>query len=342
MTKASDKFTLKNGHGVLVDFIARGGQIVSVKTPDRDGNIDDIIIGYDTVKEALAGDAYLGAICGRFANRIYQGKLNIDGKEYQLEVNNGPNHLHGGSAGFNSRVWDVVPHDSEDYAQAFKLSLVSPAEDQHYPGELVVDIIYGLTENNEFCIEYSARTSATTVVNLTSHPYFNLKGAGNGTIEDHQLQIFATSYTPLSKEKETVSGEIASVADTPLDFTRAKRIGQACASNHEQIKMVDGIDHNFVINGYDKTLKPALELSESSSGRVLKVFTDQPGVQLYTGSHWDGSEKGKGGRPIVKWGGLAIETQKFPDSPNHSVFPTTFLVPGEEYVHKCIYAFSVK
>ena len=341
MTKASDKFTLKNSNGVEVSFIARGGQVISAKVPDKNGNFTDVVIGFDTVEETLAGDAYLGAICGRFANRIADGKLSIDGKSYQLDINNEPNHLHGGLDGFNSRTWEVENVDSSAYVKAYKLKLVSPDGDQKYPGELSVEVIYGLTEKNEFCIEYKAKTTATTVVNLTCHPYFNLKGSGKGTIEDHQLTMNSTDFTPLSKEIGTVSGEIVPVAGTPLDFSEGGLLGNSLSSDHEQIAMVDGIDHNFVINGYDETLKHALTLSEPTSGRVLKVFTDQPGVQLYSGSHWDGSTKGKNGLPITKWGGLAIETQKFPDSPNHPDFPSTFLKPGEEYTHKCVYAFSV-
>jgi aldose 1-epimerase len=342
MTKASDSFILKNKNGVQVTFIARGGQVTSVLVPDKNGNFDDVIIGYDTVEEALAGDAYLGAICGRYANRIAGGKLNIRGNDYQLDINNAPNHLHGGFDGFNLRVWDVSPITSEKYAQAYVLKLVSPDGDQNYPGELSVEIVYGLTEQNEFCIEYSAKTTALTVVNLTSHPYFNLKGAGVGTVEDHQLKLNATRFTPLSKENGTVSGEIKPVKSTPFDFVSGRLIGEACVADDEQIKMVDGIDHNFVIDGYDETLKLAATLSESTSGRVLEVFTDQPGIQLYTGSHFDGSVKGKNGLPILKWGGLAMETQKFPDSPNQPGFPSTLLKPGEEYKHSSIYKFSTK
>lgn len=342
MTKASDKFTLKNSNGIEVQFIARGGQIISIKAPDKHGEFADIILGYDTVKEALEGDAYLGAICGRYANRIHKGNLKIDGKEYKLDVNNEPNHLHGGFDGFNSRVWEVEPFESDKYAQAYKLSLISPDGDQKYPGELAVVIIYGLTEQDEFCVDYHATTDKTTVVNLTSHPYFNLKGAGEGTIEGHFLQVNAVQFTPLSKEKGTVSGEIVDVTDTPLDFTYEKTIGEACTDDHDQIKMVDGIDHNFVIDGYDGSLTLAATLSEPTSGRKLEVLTDQPGIQLYTGSHFDGSIKGKNGLPIVKWGGLAIETQKFPDSPNNPDFPSTILKPGETYNHYTVYKFSTK
>lgn len=342
MTKASDKFTLKNSNGIEVSFIARGGQIVSIKAPDKNGIFADVIIGYDTVEEALAGDAYLGAICGRYANRIHGGKLKIDGKNYQLDINNGPNHLHGGFDGFNFRVWNILPIDSEKYVQAYQLTLVSPDGDQNYPGELSIKILYGLTQQNDFCIEYSAETNATTVVNLTSHPYFNLKGADVGTVEDHVLQINASRFTPLSKEKGTVSGEIFPVKETALDFTDGKLIGQACKSSDEQIIMVDGIDHNFVIDGYDETLKLAATLSEPNSGRVVEIYTDQPGVQFYTGSHFDGSIKGKNNLPILKWGGLAIETQKFPDAPNNPHFPSTVLRPGETYKHTCVYKFLTK
>lgn len=342
MTKASDQFILKNKNGLTVKFIARGGQITSILAPDRHGKFADVVIGYETVEEALAGDAYLGSICGRYANRIAGGKLTIDGKQYQLEINNPPNHLHGGFDGFNSRVWEVIPFDSDRFVQSYQLSLVSPEDDQGYPGELIVKIIYGITSDNKFCIEYSAVTTKTTVVNLTSHPYFNLKGCGIGTVEDHVLKINASRFTPLSKTKGTVSGEIVPVHDTPLDFRHGKQIGETCNAADEQIEMVDGIDHNFVIDDYDATVKLAATLNEPISGRVLEVYTDQPGIQFYTGNHFDGSIKSKGNLPVKKWGGIAIETQKFPDSPNHPGFPSTELKPEKKYVHNCIYAFSIK
>lgn len=340
MTEASDQFVLKNSHGFQVAFIARGGQITSMLAPDIHGDMADVVIGYDTIEETLAGDAYAGVLCGRYANRIVNGKLRIEGIDYQLDVNQAPNHLHGGFDGFSSRVWDVESFSSNKYVQACRLKLVSPDADQHYPGELFVEVIYGVTEQNEFCLEYSAETSATTVVNLTSHPYFNLKGAGNGTIEDHHLQINAARYTPISQQIGTVTGEIRPVKGTPFDFLEGGLIGDACASNDEQVKMVDGIDHNFVIDGFDQSLKKALVLTEPVSGRILEVFTDQPGIQIYTGCHWDGSEKGKNGLPILKWGGVAIEAQKFPDSPNHPHFPSALLKPGEVYRQSTIYKFS--
>ncbi len=339
MTKASDLFILKNSNNVEVSFIGRGGQITGIKVPDAKGQIADVVVGYETVDAALAGDTYFGALCGRFANRIVNGQFELDGKAYQLEVNNGSNHLHGGSDGFNMRVWDVEPYTDNRFAQAYKLSLVSPDGDQKYPGELTVSVIYGLTEDNEFVIDYSAETTKPTIINLTSHAYFNLKGAGTGTIEKHELQLNASKFTPIDGEIGTVTGEIAEVKDTAMDFIDGKAIGEACNSDDAQVKLVDGIDHNFVIEGFDGSLKLAARLFDPESGREMEVYTDQPGVQVYTGSHFDSSETGKLGAPIEKWGGVALETQIFPDSPNKENFPNAVLKPGETYKHTCVYKF---
>jgi aldose 1-epimerase len=335
MSLASDVFTINNSNGVEVTFIAHGGQITSIKVPNAAGDIADVVIGYDTVDEALAGDGYFGALCGRYANRIVDGQFSLDGQNHQLDINNGPNHLHGGNDGFNSRVWDVESVGSN----AYKLSLLSPDDDQKYPGELKVEVIYRLTEENEFSIEYSAETTKATIINLTSHAYFNLKGAGTGTIENHELQITASRFTPISGELETVTGEITPVAGSALDFSNPIAIGKACLSDDEQVKLVDGIDHNFVIDNYDGFLQLAATLSDPDSGRKLNVYTDQPGIQIYTGSHFDGSETGKNGTPIIKWAGLAMETQIFPDSPNKAHFPNAVLKPGETYRHICVYQF---
>nr|WP_321409038.1 aldose epimerase family protein [uncultured Carboxylicivirga sp.] len=342
MTKASDVFKLKNANNVEVTFIGRGGQITGITVPDKDGKLADVVIGYQSVEEALAGDGYFGALCGRFSNRIVKGQFSIEGVDYQLECNNGPNHLHGGSEGFNSRVWDVTPYEESRFAQAYKLALVSPDGDQGYPGELKVEVVYGLTDENELVIEYAAETSKATIINLTSHAYFNLKGAGNGTIEDQVLELNASKFTPLSAEIGTVTGEITEVKGTAMDFVDAKTIGEACNADDDQVKIVDGIDHNFVIDGYDGMLRLAARLSDEESGRCMEVFTNQPGIQIYTGSHFDGSETGKLGKPIVKWGGVAMETQIFPDSPNKEHFPNAVLKPGEVYKHTCVYKFSIQ
>ncbi len=339
MSKASDVFTLKNKNKVEVTFMAHGGRVISIKVPDANGTLADVLIGYQTPAEALKGDAYFGALCGRYANRVVNGQFSLEGVDYQLDCNNGNNHLHGGLDGFNVRVWDVKPYDEPQFAQAYKLSLVSPDGDQKYPGELTVEVVYGLTNDNEFVIQYNAQTTKATIINLTSHGYFNLKGAGTGTIENHELQISASRYTPISGAIGTVTGEIVPVKGTPMDFTTAKKIGDTCSADDEQVKLVDGIDHNFVIDGYDGMLKLAATLTDPESGRKMEVYTDQPGIQIYTGSHFDGSETGKLGAPIEKWGGLAMETQIFPDSPNHDHFPDAVLQPGKTYKHTCVYKF---
>lgn len=339
MTKASDVFTLKNSNKVEITFIGRGGQITGIKVPDAKGKIADVVIGYQTVDEALAGDGYLGALCGRFANRIVNGQFELEGTKYQLECNNGSNHLHGGIDGFNSRTWEVEVIKDRKYAQAYKLSLVSEDGDQGYPGKLTVEVIYGLTDDNEFVIEYTANTTKSTIINLTSHAYFNLKGAGTGNVLDHELEINASKYTPIDGEIGTVTGEIAEVKGTAMDFVDPKAIGKACKSNDPQVKLVDGIDHNFVIAGYDGSLRIAARLVDPESGREMEVYTDQPGVQIYTGSHFDSSETGKLGAPIEKWAGVALETQIFPDSPNKENFPNAVLKPGETYKHTCVYKF---
>jgi aldose 1-epimerase len=339
LMQASDVFTLKNSNNVEVTFIARGGQITSIKVPNAKGEVADVVIGYETVEGALAGDAYFGALCGRYANRIVKGQFELNGELYQLDVNNGPNHLHGGVDGFNLRVWDVEEVNLPQFAQAYKLMLVSPDGDQNYPGELTTVVTYGLTNDNEFVIEYDAESTKDTIINLTSHAYFNLKGAGTGTIADHQLLINAEKFTPIDGEVGTVSGEIAPVKGTGMDFTASKKIGEALTADCPQVKLVDGIDHNFVINGYDGNLKLAARLEDAESGRAMEVYTDQPGVQIYTGSHFDSSEKGKLGAPIEKWAGVALETQIFPDSPNKEHFPNAVLKEGERYTHTCVYKF---
>ncbi len=339
MTKASDIFKLTNANNIEVSFIGRGGQIVGIKVPDAKGAVADVVVGYETVEQALAGDAYLGALCGRFANRIVKGQFELEGEKYQLDINNEPNHLHGGVDGFNLRVWDVKPYVDPKFAQSYKLSLVSPDGDQNYPGELTVSVIYGLTDDNEFVIDYTAETTKTTIINLTSHAYFNLKGAGSGSIEKHELELNASKYTPIDGEIGTVTGEIAEVKDTAMDFLDAKPIGDACVADDAQVQLVEGVDHNFVIDGYDGSLKLAARLKDPESGREMEVYTDQPGVQIYTGSHFDSSETGKLGAPIVKWAGVALETQIFPDSPNKENFPNAVLKPGETYKHTCVYKF---
>ncbi len=332
-------YTLKNNNNVEIDFIPRGGQVISMRVPDAKGNVTDVVIGYDTLEEALKGDAYLAAICGRFANRIANGKFELDGKAYTLDVNNGPNHLHGGNEGFNLKEWCVEEATVEGATSAYKLTLVSPDGDQGYPGELTVTVIYSLNNANEFKIEYKATTTAPTVINLTSHPYFNLNGEGD--VNNHDLTLMCDNYTPIDEKQGTCIGEIAPVAGTVMDFTKTKKIAEASNSDFPQMALGGGgLDHNFVVNGggKGKVVKAAV-LTAPESGRTLEVYTDQPGVQLYTGNHFDGSDTGKGQKPMVKQAGIAFETQIFPNSPNCESYPNAVLRPGETYRHTCIYKF---
>ncbi|WP_421920975.1 aldose epimerase family protein [Marinifilum sp.] len=331
-------YTLKN-NVVEIDFIPRGGQIISIRVPDSNGNIADVVVGYDSLEETLNGDGYFGAICGRYANRIVKGEFEIDKEKFQLDCNDNTNHLHGGHEGFHAKIWDVTEVDLGQFVQAYKLSLTSEDGDQNYPGKLDVTVVYGLTEDNQFVIEYAAETSKPTVINLTSHPYFNLNGAGNGSAVYHQLQINASYYTPISAELGTTSGIIARVNGTPFDFTKPKSVQLACDANHEQINMIGGIDHNFVLDDFNGSVKLAGILTDPESGRKLEVYTDQPGIQIYTGAHFDGSERGKNGNPIQQCQGIAMETQIFPNSPNYDHFPNALLKPGERYTHVCIYKF---
>ena len=339
MSINTEVFKLKNKNNVEVTFIANGGKLTSIKVPDKKGIVADVVIGYEGLEATLAGDTYFGALCGRYANRIANGQFSIDGVSYQLECNNNKNHLHGGFDGFNKRIWDIKPISMAKYTQAYKLTLVSEDGDQSYPGKLEVNVVYGLTEANEFVIEYKAETTKPTIINLTSHAYFNLKGAGTDTIENHKLQINAAYLTPISGSTGNVTGEISAVAGTAMDFTKTKKIGLILAADDAQVKLADGMDHNFVIDGFDGSIKLAAILEDPDSGRKMEVYTNQPGIQIYTGNHFDGSETGKLGTPIEKWAGLALETQIFPDSPNKENFPGAVLRSGELYKHTCIYKF---
>lgn len=337
--KALQVFKLKNQNGLEITFIPHGGRIMSIKVPSVKGEIADVVIGYDTPMEAVNGDLYFGAICGRYANRISKGQFLLDGRLIQLDTNNGPNHLHGGIDGFNARVWDVKETERDGSSVAWELSLVSPDGDQKYPGQLSVKIIYSLTSDNSFIIEYEAETSGSTVINLTSHPYFNLKGAGTGDVLRHELQLMADNFTPINPELETCAGEILPVAGAALDFRWPKTLAEAVGSEFPQIRLVDGLDHNFVLNSRGGRTALAAILKDPESGRTMEVYTDQPGIQVYTGNHFDGSEKGKNGVAVEKYAGVALETQIFPNSPNVAHFPDAVLRPGEKYRHTCIYKF---
>ncbi|WP_163323741.1 aldose epimerase family protein [Draconibacterium mangrovi] len=327
-------YQLKNKHGLVVEFLSHGARIFSVKVPDKN-DLVDILIGYDTPEEAIKGDVYFGAICGRVANRIAKGKFTLDGVEYQLVQNDGENALHGGPNGFQTRYWDVSKIDDNTY----KLNLTSPEGEENYPGELKVEVIYSLNNKNEFCIDIAAKTNKSTIVNLTCHPYFNLKGAGKGDVLDHFLQINAYKITPLN-ETSIPTGEILKVGGTKMDFRNQRLLSDVVKKVDHQINQIGGLNHNWALTKDDMNNKPALKLTEPISGRSVELYTTQPGVQVYTAMHFDGSEKGKKGIPIEAFGGIALEAQNYPDAINHENFPSPILKPGELYCHKIVYKFG--
>lgn len=326
-------YTLTNERGLEVSIITYGGAITSLKTPDRDGNFDDIVLGYETLAEYTSNPRYFGALIGRHANRIAAGKFSLNGSNYHLPQNNGVNHLHGGFNGFDKRVWNA-----HDEGEVLHLSYFSKDGEENYPGNLSAEVDYRLLDD-ELRIDYRATTDRDTLVNLTNHSYFNLRG--EGTILDHQLTLNADTFTPVSKDL-IPTGEIRSVDETPMDFRKGKAIGAQIIDAYDQLGFTGGYDHNFVVNDYDGSLRSAGRLYESSTGRVLEVLTTQPGMQFYSGNFLDGSLVGRSGMVYVKYAGLCLEPQHFPDAPNHSSFPSTVLRPGEEYKQTTVFRFSAE
>jgi len=329
-------FELKNRNGVTAHITNYGAIVVSIIVPDRNGNLADIVLGYDTIGQYLAGnDAYMGAVCGRCANRIAGGKFTLAGKEYRLAVNNGPNHLHGGNIGFDSVVWDVV-QASPDRLQ---LEYLSPDGEEGYPGELKASVTYSVTDDNSLAIDYEAAANAATVVNLTSHSYFNLAGEGSGDVLNQRLKIHGDYFTPID-ETSIPTGEIRPVKDTPMDFTESTAIGNAIGVDEEQLRYGNGYDHNWVLNHPPGKLGIAATAYDPPSGRVMEVCTTQLGLQLYT-ANWLSVEKGKGCIEYSSREAFCLETQHFPDAVNKPHFPSTILIPGDVYRHRCIYKFGV-
>ena len=312
-------YTLTNELGYEVSIITYGASITALKAPDREGVFGDIVLGYAALDDYVTNPRYFGACIGRHANRIAQGRFSLNGVEYQLGRNNGANHLHGGFEGFDKRVWSAT----ED-GDTLHLYYLSKDGEESYPGNLEAFVDYGLS-GNELSIDYRASTDRETIVNLTNHSYFNLAGAG--TILDHELTLHADSFTPVSSDL-IPTGEIKSVSGTPMDF----RHGRSIRSEVEY-------DHNFVLNNWDGSLRPAARLSESTTGRVLEILTTQPGMQFYNGNFLDGSLAGKRGVVYEKYAGLCLEPQHFPDAPNQPNFPSTVLRPGEQYSHTTIIRF---
>ena len=334
--EAVELFTLRNAHGMEVRVMTYGGIIVSLKAPDRNGTPGDIVLGYDSLAGYLKDSPYFGAIVGRYGNRIAKGRFTLNGTEYHLAVNNGPNHLHGGIRGFDKVVWSAEPFD-DARGQGLVLRHTSPDGDEGYPGTLKATVTYTLTDRNELAIDYEATTDKATPVNLTQHSYFNL--AGEGDILGHELMIAADSFTPVDSTL-IPTGVIAPVAGTPFDFRTPHRIGERIGAADEQLRFGGGYDHNFVLTRADTGLALAARVSDSVSGRTLEIRTTEPGIQFYSGNFLDGSITGKGGTVYRHRTGLALETQHFPDSPNHPAFPSTILEPGKVYRSRTVWTFG--
>ena len=336
--KAVDLYTLTNSHCMTAKIITYGGIIQSLSVPDRHGNVRNVVLGFNNLRDYVENNSpYFGAIIGRYANRIARGRFTLDGVTYQLPINNPPNTLHGGPRGFHTKVWraeEVVDSDSV----GLQLRYTSPDGEQGFPGRLAVQVTYTLTQRNALRIHFRARTDEPTIVNLTNHSYFNLEGEGTGTIYDHRLRLNASHYTPVD-ETLIPTGRIAPVAGTPFDFREPMAVGDRIRDSHPQILIGRGYDHNFVLNG--RGLRPAAWLKDPNSGRVLHIATTEPGIQFYSGNFLDGTLVGTSGHVYRQSDGLALETQHFPDSPNHPNFPSTVLRPGERFNSTTIFRFSV-
>ena len=331
-------YTLENENSLRVDITNYGGRIVSLLVPDQNNIIDDIVTGYHSIDEYLeTEEIYFGAIIGRYGNRIGNASFTLDGTEYNLEANNGENHLHGGPGGFHTVVWDAEQIDS----QTLRLTYLSPHMEEGYPGNLATEVIYELNNYNELVIKYSANTDRMTVVNLTNHAFFNLAGEGNSEITSHQLSINASHYTPVAEDL-IPTGEIAPVENTPLDFREFRRIGDRIDSDHQQIQYGLGYDHNYVLDRPEgsEELILAASVFDPVSGRKMEVLTTEPGLQFYSGNFLSGNEIGKRGEQYGHRTSFCLETQHYPDSPNKPGFPSTALDTEEIYESTTIYRFT--
>lgn len=333
-------YTLKNANGMEVAISDLGGTIVKWTAPDKDGKFEDITLGSNNPEDYLSNTKYLGALIGRFGNRIAKGKFSLDGKEYTLAINNGSNSLHGGLNGFNAAIWTATPIGGAE--PALKLTYLSKDGEEGYPGNLNVEVVYTLKSDNSLSIDYKATTDKNTVVNLTNHAYFNLKGEGNGDITDHQITINADKFLPTDAGL-IPTGELKPIKGTPFDFTTAHLIGERINDTTDtDIKLGGGYDHCWVFTDQTNKLKSIANVLEPVSGRTMEVFTTEPAVQFYTGNFLNGKATGKSGKKYEFRYGFCLETQHFPDAPNQSAFPTTTLKPGETYTSTTVYKFGVK
>jgi len=329
--------TLTNKAGNVIRLTNYGAKINWIEVPDKNGKKDNVTYGFDTFEETLAGDMSFGSTVGRYANRIANGKFSLDGVEYNTPLNNGKNTLHGGPAGWHSVVWNTEILKGTEFPSV-KFSYVSPDMEEGFPGTVNAELIYTWTDKNEIIMDYSCTTDKKTVINMTNHAYFNLHGAGNGDILDHEVTIKASAFTPVDSFM-IPTGEIRPVAGTPFDFNTPHTVGERIGENYDQLILGNGYDHNYVLDNKEEV---DATVYEPVSGRMLEIITDQPGLQLYTGNFLNGKNIGHGGKAYNYRGALCLESGHYPDSPNHPDFPTTTLNPGEKYKTTTIYRFSVK
>ncbi len=342
---AIEKYTLKNSHGVQATIITYGGILQSLLVPDKHGKTADVVLGFDDLHGYQSNPTvYFGATIGRYGNRLADGKFSLDGKPFQIPTNDGPNSLHGGTQGFDKHVWKAEPSKAKD-SVGVTLTYVSADGEMGFPGTLNTQVTYSLNERNELRIEYRATTDKPTVLNLTNHSYFNLAGAGNGDILKQVATVHGSHYTPVNA-KLIPTGELAPVAGTPMDFLKPTAFGAHIKDDHPQLKFAEpkqgGFDFNWVLDTHGDVKRLATEVSDPESGRVLQLYTTEPGVQLYTANFLDGSIHGKGGTVYPHWGAFTLETQHYPDSPNQPKFPSTRLDPGKAYTQTTIFRFSAK
>lgn len=339
-------YTLTNARGMIIKISNYGGILQSILVPDRRGQMGDVVLGFDNVNSYVKQSPYFGALIGRYGNRIAKGRFTLDGKTYHLFINNGPNSLHGGKRGFDKHIWKSQPFHTRN-GIGLILHYFSPDGQEGYPGDLNVKVVYTLTDNNTIRIAYTATTDKDTVLNLTNHSYFNLDGAGNGTVLDQSVMINANYYVPINKYSIPL-GYLAPVAGTPFDFRTPHLIGARINEKNQQLKNAGGYDHNWVLNQPGSKLHPAKDMIlcaraySPKTGRVLTCYTDQPGVQFYTGNFLDGTLRGKYGKVYPHRGAFTLETQHYPDSPNQKKFPSTELKPGQVYHYTTLFEFSTR
>jgi aldose 1-epimerase len=331
--------TLRNPHGVEVRVMTYGGIILSIRTPDRAGQFDDIVLGHDDAAGYFSNGTYFGVLVGRYANRLAKGKFTLDGHAYALATNNGANHLHGGTKGWDQALWKAETFQNAG-GVGVVLTLTSPDGDQGYPGTVNARVTYALSDKNELTVDYQAKTDKPTILNLTQHSYFNLAGPKATDILGHELQINADRYTPVDATL-IPTGALAPVAGTPFDFRTPTPIGARIGQANEQLTRGKGYDHNWVLNRQGPGLRPAARVVEPTTGRTLDIATTEPGIQFYSGNFLDGTVTGKGGRVYGHRAGFCLETQHFPDSPNHPDFPSTVLRPGQEFTSRTVFTFGV-